>query len=155
MSEPEEEHQAKGDAVIVKPDPTVGKTADGTLVVELPGVKEVKVVDVKPVELQADVELSDKKLKENLEHQNDVNKEEQEKASEVEKAVKAADLATTEDMGEDNGKNHDFQSHVTLYHWKMFDQATQLKMYKESVYRGNKLEDIAVKAKVAIKLTEE
>ena len=68
MSEPEEEHQAKGDAVIVKPDPTVGKTADGTLVVELPGVKEVKVVDVKPVELQADVELSDKKLKENLEH---------------------------------------------------------------------------------------
>lgn len=58
-------------------------------------------------------------------------------------------------MGEDNGKNHDYKSHVTLYHWKMFDQADQLKMYKESVYRGNKLEDIAVKAKVAIKLTEE
>ena len=99
--------------------------------------------------------MSDEKLKENLEHQNDVNKEEQEKATEVEETVKAADLATTEDMGENNGNNHEFVSHVTLYHWKMFDQATQLKMYKESVYRGNKLEDIAVKAKVAIKLTEE
>ena len=155
MADTEEEVAPKGDAVVAEVDPTVGKTADGTLVVELPGVKEVKVEDSKPVELQADVELSDEKLKQGLEHQNDVNREEQQKAAEVEEAVKAADLATTENMGEDNGKTRDYKSHVTLYHWKMFDQATQLKMYKESVYRGNKLEDMAVKAKVAIKLTQE
>lgn len=44
---------------------------------------------------------------------------------------------------------------MTLYHWKMFDPDTQLEMYKESVYKGNMFEDLAEKAKVAIKLTEE
>ena len=39
---------------------------------------------------------------------------------------------------------------MTLYHWKMYDQDTQLDMYKASVYKGNMLEDKATKAKVAI-----
>jgi hypothetical protein len=44
---------------------------------------------------------------------------------------------------------------MTLYHWKMYDQETQLEMYKESVYKGNMFEDLSQKARVAIKLTEE
>ena len=75
--------------------------------------------------------------------------------NQVAEAVAGADLATNMDVDDDDDGRHDFQSHITLYHWKLYDADDQLKKYKEMVYKGNELEDEAMKMKVSIKLTEE
>lgn len=94
--------------------------------------------------MKKDVDLAGDKLETELDVQNKVKSIETEKAMTTEELVRKASVATASDvsdLGEQN--NQAFESGMTLYHWKMYDQDTQLEMYKASVYKGNMFEDLS------------
>lgn len=90
------------------------------------GIKPVVVEKPKPVVLKKDVNLKGEHLESKLNVQNKVKSIEADKTAKVEDVVKTASVATAGDVSHVDDHVLNYKSPMTLYHWKMFDQDTQL-----------------------------
>ena len=64
----------------------------------------------------------------------------------------ANDATSLEDAIIEDDHDTRLESHMSLYHWTMFDAQDQLGMYRDIVYMKNDLEDQIMRQKVDIKL---
>ena len=150
--------QPKGESVRPKPPTVVVKYPNGDKVVTVPsiGIKPVKVERTKPVVLNGDVDVKPKTIQNKLEEEDKINEEQNVKRMTADEIAKKASIASAQDLSDSgNFDNSKYKSSMTLYHWNLLDTDQQLDRYKDTVYKGNMLEDLNTKARVLIKLNEE
>ena len=101
------------------------------------------------------VNLDETKLKKILIDQGKVNVIQAKDTKKLQKDVTKADIKSTEVNGGETYSNTRYMTKMTQYHWDLYTDDQQLKLYRDAVYKKNKFNYQIMRQQVIKKLVED
>jgi len=101
------------------------------------------------------VNLDETKLKKTLIDQGKVNVIQAKDTKKLQKDVTKADIKSTEVNGGETYNNPRYMTKMTQYHWDLYTDDQQLKLYRDAVYKKNKFNYQIMRQQVIKKLVED